>query len=337
MIRNRSGCFHMVHVRGLRRQDSQRSRGTAPAFGILTVLPEEFAAMRSFIGNPQPHHIAGDRADYLIGTLPSTDPSRAHAVTLTLLGETGNDAAASASANLLRSYPSVRCLLMARTAAGVPDPAQPERHVRLGDIVVARGIAQYDNVRENDDGRLPRQTLPPPSPLLQRRARLLQAGEMTGERPWEDLLAAQMQRFPRFSRPPQSADVIYSSDGSDRQVQHPDMALSGHRPGQPKIHIDLIASGDRSLRSARKRDELAILYDVLAVEMEGKGLGNTGFYEGAEWFTVRGISDYGDRHVTRIWRSYASMAAAAYLRTLLAVTPPSAADQRGLPETGHIR
>jgi nucleoside phosphorylase len=54
--------------------------------------------------------------------------------------------------------------------------------------------------------------------------------------------------------------------------------------------------------------------------MEGKGIGNTGFYEGAEWFTVRGISDYGDRHVTTAGRGYASMAA-AYVRALLAMTP----------------
>ena len=99
------------------------------------------------------------------------------------------------------------------------------------------------------------------------------------------------------------------------------MALSGHRPGQPKLHSGLIASGDRSLRSARKRDEIAARYDVLAIEMEGKGIGNTGFYEGVEWFTARGISDYGDRHVTPTWRSYAAMAAAAYVRALLAATP----------------
>ena len=99
------------------------------------------------------------------------------------------------------------------------------------------------------------------------------------------------------------------------------MALSGHRPGQPKVHSGLIASGDRSLRSARKRDQIAACHDVLAIEMEGKGIGNAGFYEGVEWFAVRGISDYGDCHVTRAWRRYASMAAAAYVRALLAVTP----------------
>ncbi|HWF82617.1 MAG TPA: bifunctional nuclease domain-containing protein [Streptosporangiaceae bacterium] len=298
-------------------------RPAAPTFGIVTALPEEFAAMRSFMGNLQRDNVDGDRADYLLGTLPSSNPSRAHQVVLTMLGDTGNDAAASATANLLRSYRSVRCLLMVGIAAGVPDPARPERHVRLGDIVVARwGIAEYDSVQDRDDGSAPRRTFPPPSPMLERRARLLQANEAIGSRPWEDLLAAQLRALPDFSRPPASTDVLYASDDSLRQIGHPDEALSGHRPDQPKVHGGLIASGDRSLRSAAKRDEIAAAHDVLAIEMEGKGIGNAGFYDGVEWFTVRGISDYGDRHVSRLWRKYASLAAAAYTRALLAETPP---------------
>jgi nucleoside phosphorylase len=331
MIRIRTSRLHL-HGRGTRQLTSDRSYVVEPAFGILTALPEEFAAMRSFIDNPRRANVEGDRADYVIGTMPSADRDRAHKVVLTMLGEIGNDAAASACTNLLRSYRSVRCLLMVGIAAGIPDPSRPERHVRLGDIVVARrGIAEYDSVRENDDGPVSRRTFPPPSPVLERRARLLQAGEMTGDRPWEDQLAARARLFPGFGRPPESTDVVYSSDGSDNQVQHPDIALSGHRPGQPKVHSGLIASGDRSLRSAKKRDEIAASYDVLAIEMEGKGIGNTGFYEGVEWFTVRGISDYGDGHVNWTWRSYASMAAAAYVRALLAVTP-AAADGRLSPD-----
>jgi nucleoside phosphorylase len=320
MLRIPVGRRHLVRG-GTRQQAGHRSRAVAPDFGIFTALPGEFAAMRSFIDNPRWANVDGDRADYLLGTMPSAGRSRVHTVALTLLGDTGNDAAASACTNLLRSYRSVRCLLMAGIAAGVPDPGRPERHVRLGDVVVARGIVAYDRVRENDDGPVSRRAFPPPSPVLQRRARLLRAGEMTGDRPWEDLLVSQARRFPAFARPPEAADVLYSADGSGTRIPHPDMALSGHRPGRPKLHSGLIASGDRSLRSARKRDEIAARYDVLAIEMEGKGIGNTGFYEGVEWFTVRGISDYGDRHATPAWRNYAAMAAAAYVRALLAVTP----------------
>jgi nucleoside phosphorylase len=244
-------------------------------------------------------------------------------VTLTLLADTGTDAAASACANLLRSYPSVGCLIMAGIAAGIPSPGQPGRHVRLGDIVVARGIVEYDRVRDHDDGPVSRRAFPPPSPLLWRRARLLRAGELTGDRPWENLLSAQARRLPAFRRPASATDVMSAADGSGRTVRHPALALSGHRPGQPKVHSGLLASGDRSLRSAGKRDEIAARHDVLAVEMEGRGLGNASFSDGAGWFAVRGISDYGDRHVTTAWRSYAALAAAAYVCALLAVTPPA--------------
>jgi nucleoside phosphorylase len=325
MIRIPDGHRHLVRGRGMRQQAGHGARVPAPVFGILTALPEEFAAVRSFIEDPRRVNVEDDRADYVIGTMPSAEGGRAHTVVLTMLGDTGNDAAACASTNLLRSYRSVRCLLVAGIAAGVPAPGRPEQHVRLGDIVVARGIVEYDRVREKDDGPVFRRTFPPPSPLLERRARLLRAGEMTGDRPWEGLLTAQAHRFPGFGRPPESADVVYSSDGSYGRIPHPDMTLSGHRHGQPKLHRGLIASGDRSLRSARKRDEIAARYDVLAIEMEGKGIGNTGFYEGVEWFTVRGISDYGDLHVTPAWRNYAAMAAAAYVRALLAVTPAAVA------------
>ncbi len=92
----------------------------------------------------------------------------------------------------------------------------------------------------------------------------------------------------------------------------------------------MIASGDRSLRSARSRDEIAagrgrLLADrdVLAIEMEGKGVGNSGFSAGLEWFVIRGISDYGDHHADRSWRKYASLVAAAYARALLAECPPA--------------
>jgi hypothetical protein len=88
------------------------------------------------------------------------------------------------------------------------------------------------------------------------------------------------------------------------------------------VHYGRIGSGDRSLRNASKRDEIAAAHDVLAIEMEGKGVGNAGFSAGVEWFVIRGVSDYGDGHVSRRWRKYASLAAAAYTRALLAECPP---------------
>src|ERR1700678_2941177 len=120
MIRIKASRLRLMRGRGSRHEASHRSFVPAPVFGILTALPEEFAAMRSFIVDQERANVLGDRADYVIGTVPSADGCRAHEVVLTMLGETGNDAAAGACTNMLRSYPSVRCLLMVGIAAGVP-------------------------------------------------------------------------------------------------------------------------------------------------------------------------------------------------------------------------
>jgi nucleoside phosphorylase len=294
-----------------------------PTFGIVTALPEEFAAMRAVIDGACRRYDAADRADYLLGTVPSIDQAMPHQVVLTMLGETGNDTAASACANLVRSFGSVRCVLMVGIAVGVPNLRDPDRHVRLGDIVVAtQGIVEYDSVRDHADGPVPRRTFPAASSLLERRANMLRAHEALGLRPWEIVLASKARKLPAFARPPQSSDVLYLSDHADDQIPHPDPALTGHRRGWPKVHYGRIGSGDRSLRSAARRDEIAAAHDVLAIEMEGKGIGNAGFSVGVEWFVIRGVSDYGDSHVNRQWRKYASLAAAAYTRALLAECPP---------------
>lgn len=140
----------------------------------------------------------------------------------------------------------------------------------------------------------------------------------------EPLLDVAVTRVPLYARPEDSSDLLYADDRATDPIPHPDPALTGRRPGRPKVHYGLIASGDRSLRSARKRDEIAAAHDVLAIEMEGKGLGYAGFSVGVEWLVIRGISDYGDAHVTRDWRRCASLAAAAYSRALLAECPPLA-------------
>jgi len=324
------------NVFGERRASTERARESAglsaePVFGIVTALPEEFAAVRAVLDNPRgPQTVAGDRAQYVLGTLPSRDDDRPHEIVLTLLGDTGNSAAAESCANLIRSFPSVNTVVMCGIACGVPDPRQPERHVRLGDILVATwGIADYDHVVETDNGPRPRQPFPLPSPMLVRLARYLAAVEISGERPWEKWISVAMTTLPAYARPDDANDLVTADDDPDRAVSHPSPDLTGHRLGFPKVHHGLIGSADRSLRSARVRDSLAESCRLIAFEMEGKGIGSAGFAGGLEWFVVRGISDYGDARTGLQWRGYASVVAAAYVRALLAECPPLS------PRGGH--
>lgn len=293
-----------------------------PSIGLVTAIPEEFAAMKAFLCGSVERHVAGDPATYVLGSMPSGESGHSHHAALTLLGETATDAAADGCTHLLRSFPSVAAVLMVGIAAGIPCRARPERHVRLGDIVVAtQGVIDYGHVRSVADGDEPRRQFPRLSARFVRCADQLKADELGGLRPWEHWLGAgRPVNLTRYDRPPPRTDIL--RDGAGNRLDHPRRNRTGHPLGMPKVHYGSIGSADISLRSVTARDDLALRHGFLAVEMEGAGIGRSSFLNGKEWFVVRGISDYGDGHRDDSWRRYAALAAAAYVRALLAKCLP---------------
>jgi nucleoside phosphorylase len=292
-----------------------------PTIGIVTAIPEEYAAMSALLDRPAERDIPGDPATYVLASVPSKSAARSHRVALTQLGATATDAAADGCTHMLRSFPSIAAVLMVGIAAGMPNPGQPTRHVRLGDIVVGtRDFIDYGHSRRVADGEQQRRQFPQPSPRFVRCADMLKAGELGGQRPWEHWIGpGRPANLVRYTRP--RTDVLRDSDGN--VVPHPSRRLSEHQAnGMPKVHYGSIGSADISLRDPATRDELAARYGFLAVEMEGAGIGRSSFQNGKEWFVVRGISDYGDGHSSDGWRRYASLTAAAYVRALLAKCLP---------------
>jgi nucleoside phosphorylase len=295
-----------------------------PAVALVTAMPEEYAAMAELLDDAAERTIDGDDAPYLAGSLPSAGGGPPHSVVLTMLGGTGTIDAGANVAHLLRSFPSVREVLMVGITAGVPSPGNPGQHVRLGDIVVATwGVIDYDHVVDRPAGVSLRVSPPSPSYLLSRRAGMLEAGVLRFDsRPWEAELDRLIASLPAFDRPDADTDILYDSDAPDAQpIEHPTLDASGHRPGRPKVHLGRIGSANRSLRNARVRDELAARHGLRAVEMEGSGLAWAAYASARSWLVIGGISDYGDSRMGTQWRRYASAVAAAYTRALLGSCP----------------
>ncbi len=105
--------------------------------GIVTALPKEFAAMRVMLDEEAPVAVAGDPNDYVLGRIPSLVENADHLVVVALLKEMGNNSAAAAATNLLRSFPKVEDILMVGIAGGVPSPLSYDSDVHLGDVVVS--------------------------------------------------------------------------------------------------------------------------------------------------------------------------------------------------------
>ncbi|GAA4446161.1 5'-methylthioadenosine/S-adenosylhomocysteine nucleosidase family protein [Phytohabitans houttuyneae] len=305
----------------------------APTIGIVTALPEEFAAMEALLDGAAAVAVDDDRAPYIAGELPSLVPGRPHQVALTIIGDAGNDAAATACTNLARTFRSTNIVVMVGIAAGVPSPDQPERHVRLGDVVVASwGVIGFDHVDQLADGPRLRHGFPVPSPLLVQRAALIEAREYTGRGTWTQWLdLGGSPALPGYGRPAEVDNAVALAGAPGSEVAR--LEVPAGRGGQPlpRVHYGLIGSSERSLRDARVRDALAARHNLRALEMEGKGIGRSSSLNGLEWFVIRGISDHGDSGTEATWRRYAALAAAAYLRGLLAETPPLA------PRGGHPR
>ena len=291
--------------------------------GILAALPVEGAAMASLIEDARLFSFAEDPHDYRVGSLPSNDPGRPHRVAMAVLSQDGTRHAAASCADLLRTFPCVRCVVMIGIAGGIPSVTEPDKHVRLGDVVVATQIVDYGAYRQEPRGRRSRR---PPEGLISSRLRRamveLQVAAAQGLRPWEHWLdPAQAPAAGHFRRPPDETDVLLVRG---IRVEHPDRSLSGHPAGSPKIHYGAVGSADVLMRDELTRDDLTEEHGgLVAVEMEASGIAAGTAEHDLSWFMVRGIADYSASGKNDIWHGYASYAAAAYLRALLERAQPS--------------
>jgi nucleoside phosphorylase len=275
------------------------------------------------IEDERPLMHAEDPNHYVVGSLPSNDATRPHGVAMAVLSQDGTRHAAARCANLLRTFPNVHCVVMVGIAGGIPNVGRPERHVRLGDVVVATQIIDYGAYQQERGQRRSRR---PPEGLISRRllraATDLQMAAARGGRPWEKWLDPdQTPAAAQFPRPADETDVITFRG---IRVEHPDPAESGHPAGQPKIHHGAVGSADVLMRDETVRDDLSEEHHgLVAVEMEGTGIAAGTAEHEISWFMVRGIADYSASGKNDKWHKYSSYAAAAYLRTLLEQAQPA--------------
>jgi len=295
-------------------------------FGIVTALPKEFAAMRAMLDAPSEHPIAGDPNRYVVGTIPTRDGKGAHAVAVTMLTDKGNNGAAAAAAHILRSFPTIKDVLMVGIAGGVPSPDNVTRHVRLGDVVVSNkeGIFQYDSLKIEQDSIGVRSYATAPSALMIDAINMLEANRIAGQRPWDEN-TRRGDALEGSSRPGPDTDVLKDWLDIPKDVEHPHDATRS--AGQPKIHFGKIGSSNVLLKDSKIRDTLR-LHGVLAVEMEGSGIADGTWAGGCHYIVIRGICDYCDSGKSDLWQGYAAVVAAAYARALISEVPIATLDRR---------
>lgn len=283
---------------------------SAVRIAIITAITVETLAVEQVLDNVVPVDFPGDHHPYRIGTVPSRVASAPHVVAVAQQTSDGTRDAAWLCGHLPGTFQQLRSIVMCGIAGGVPS-AESTRDVALGDIVVATELVDYRHERQVDGSSVLRRAVQPPGSVWMNADHEVEAAEMRGAPPWLPTLETAARRG-RISRP--------------------------GPPGRPRAHRGRVGSADVLVRDTLFRDGLARDQRVLAFEMEGAGVAIGSQLGERSWYMVRGVADHGDNATKNDgWHPYASLAAASYLRSVLARCAPFAPRPGGPPIPGPTK
>lgn len=281
--------------------------------GIITALPKEYAAVKMMLENGKEYFFEGKGAGhrFFVGEIKSANGG-IHKVALGLCGM-GNNKASIRVMSMQNHFQNIESIIMVGIAGGIPSPDDSEKHIRLGDIVVSKGIVQYDFVKETDEGVICRSEPSLPSALLLEALNAINVKEYDDIYEWKAYIDKYaVKRF----RKPSCEDILHDENG--QIISHPNDEL---RDGYPRVFYGKIASANTLLKSYQKRQRLKKEFGVYAVEMEASGIADATWEMGTGYIVVRGICDYCDEYKNDDWQEYAALVAASYARDLIENLP----------------
>lgn len=278
-------------------------------YGIVTVLPEECAAMRKMMSNVECHTFPGSGSghEFWIGEIKSLN-NKVHSVVLAQTLGAGNQGATYRAAILTAHFPKVKTIIMTGIAAGVPDLNNITKHVRLGDVIVSEKLIEFDNGKLINGELLQSNSAQRPSALFKQAYRKIEQLTMDGTNVWYTYIDQYANT--EFKKP--HRDIVY--DENNVKARHP---RDKSRKGYPKVFSGAIATSNKLLRDAKFRDSLKSDHGIYAIEMEASGIADASWESEKSFFIVRASSDYGDINKNDEWHFYAALVAAAFTRAIL--------------------
>ncbi|KAL4908289.1 nucleoside phosphorylase domain-containing protein [Aspergillus multicolor] len=284
--------------------------------GWISALAIESAAAAEILDAEEPPLtvLPGDTNDYVLGRIGR------HHVVMACINEAGGLPAHVVATHMMKSFPSVRHMLMVGIGAGIPSEQYP---IRLGDVVVSEptrrspGVVQSDLGKWEMDGFKVMGSLNRPAESLVRATGAMKRNHL---RQRGQLYALVRHFDANVLHPDQwqyqglENDPLHQQDPEprlDKQCAECAANSEGYAP-DPRVHYGVIASGDQVVKSRTIRDKIQNELGACCVEMEAFGLLNH-----FPCLVIRGVSDYADEHKNDRWQQYAALTAAAYGKELL--------------------
>jgi hypothetical protein len=117
---------------------------------IVTALPIEREAVEQVFGAGVAVKVRDDNHIYRVVTHKIRDEPF---MIVYASSDQGNVRAAVLAANMLRSF-DARYAAFVGIAGGCPNPAKPDDHVRLGDVVISTKVVEHDHFKRHADGTI---------------------------------------------------------------------------------------------------------------------------------------------------------------------------------------
>uniref|UniRef100_A0A1L8DCN3 DED domain-containing protein n=1 Tax=Nyssomyia neivai TaxID=330878 RepID=A0A1L8DCN3_9DIPT len=318
-----------------------------PTIAIITAQYCEKLAVDAMLENKETfvrYTTVGESNVYTLGNIG------AHRIVSTKLPSVGSNreamtATGNTTTRLLGTFQKVDYVFIVGVAGGVPHYTDYRKHVRLGDVVISHPDIKRTSVLENghsnpwgDDqfvyvynsrGREVK-TYFPVNPCLQEIAKYLQMQHV--KKPWENYLKDGLKHLQErtindFTRPAANTDKLYMNIGNRDviEVAHPqqkphDAPEDAIDAGGPltRVHLGPIGSGSDHIKSDTLRTEFSRTFGLLATDIEMSSVLDSIIGNCRDSFIlVKGISDYKDGTTTKKWQNYASLAAAAVMKSII--------------------
>jgi nucleoside phosphorylase len=270
-----------------------------------------------------------DQNSYTLGEMEG------HNIVIAVLPEIGTNSAATVAIQLLNDFSFIRFGLLVGIGGGVPSE-EDGNDIRLGDVVISKptasfgGVVQYDSGKYSTNGGFERTgALAKPPLILRTSVEMLAAGHRIRGSRVPQYLSDMLQKNPameeEFSHPGAQHDQLFQAD-----YPHPGgpncrrcdlqrvVERDARRNEHPKFHYGTIGSANTVVKDAGLREGLRRGLKIICVEMEAAGLTDS-----FPCLVIRGICDYADSHKNKKWQPYAAATAAAYMKELLSIIPPT--------------
>jgi nucleoside phosphorylase len=301
-------------------------------FGVVTVVPENLAAVCALFDEEYKAIPASatDTNMYNFGRMGNVNVI----VSCLPAGVTGTISCAAVTANMRRSFPELKQVALVGVGGGAPTPDDPERDIRLGDVIVSRGdgVIQHDMMAlysgKKELKKIGGALDPPGVGWMTAVAKFQRFTEQGGTSLKEYTACVSAGMFSEESKRsfgfPTAPDALFDTKvphakNNKRDCKDCDNKLvkRADRNGDPRVFYGVMASSSSAMTTAAIRDKYRD--QILCWETEAAGM----VANQVQYLIIRGVSHYCDGHINKAWERYAASRAAAFFRCLVDFyTPP---------------